>query len=176
MSMTNEHHNDEKLGPQASQLYLLALGLANSTAGFYKKKGAGHGDHATNQFMAALREIVKQQLGKDFSEAPACKGTKCAFDFYLPDERTVVEVALSLRNPTSEFERDIFKCLLASDVGLAIDTLLFICKPGGIARLEAASSRRIRELVKDKFGLRITTLELVPNYDLLRSLRAKSGQ
>ena len=151
------------LGKNAMKLYLGALHLANSTPGFYDKKGAGPGDHATNNFMKALRKGAEGALGRDYSEKSVCKTTKHAFDFYIPEERTVIEVALSLRNSGSEFERDIFKCLIAREDGALIDFLFFISKPGAMARHEAAGSKRIMKLVKQQFGLEVIIFELMPN-------------
>src|SRR6266849_9637878 len=37
---------------------------------------------------------------------------------------------LGLRNPNSEVERDVFKCLLAQEGGCAIKRLWFFAKPG----------------------------------------------
>jgi hypothetical protein len=166
---------DIQLGRTASQVFFLALGLANQTPDFYSVKGAGAGDHATNAYMKTLRKMIKDVLGKDCSEKAACKGTKYAFDFYIEDERTAIEVALSLHNPTSEYERDIFKCMLAKDGGLPVDTLLFISKPGALKRHDAAGSRRIRALVQEKFGLRIEILELLPGYDVAKELKARAS-
>lgn len=144
-------------------LYMLAIRLANSTPGFYDIKNAGAGDHASNQYMKNLRILAKETFGCDMSEKRVCKDTKHAFDFYIPEEGTVVEVALSLRNPTSEYERDIFKCLLAREDGLSIESLLFISKPGAMARHDAAGSKRIRDLVLKHFGVWVDIMELLPN-------------
>ena len=56
---------------------------------------------------------AKDIFRTDFSVKKACRGARYCFDFYFPDERTAVEIALGLHNPISEYERDIFKCLLA---------------------------------------------------------------
>jgi hypothetical protein len=86
-------------------LYILALILANKTPDFYKVKGAGIGDRASNEFMKNLRQLAKSHFGSDFSEMRVCKDTKHAFDFYIPEEGSVIEVALSLHNPASEYEK-----------------------------------------------------------------------
>lgn len=146
-------------------LYMLALNLANSTPDFYKVKNAGFGDHASNQFMKNLRQLAKSTFGSDFSERKVCKDTKHAFDFYIPDEGSVIEIALSLHNPASEYEKDILKCLLAKEDGMEVRSLLFIAKPGAFARHEAAGSRRIRELVLKHFGVWVDILDLLPAAD-----------
>src|SRR5215471_10657784 len=128
-------------GQKTMTLYMLATGLANKTSDFYKVKNAGAGDHASNQFMKNLRELARMAFGTDYSEKNVCKDTKHAFDFYIPEESSIIEIALSLHNPGSEYEKDIFKCLLAREEGLKIDRLLFIAKPGGYLRHEAAGSK-----------------------------------
>ena|SRR5579859_7738989 len=144
-------------------VYMLAIRLANSTPGFYDIKNAGAGDHASNQYMKDLRALAKETFGCDLSEKRVCKDTKHAFDFYIPEEATAIEVALSLRNPTSEYERGIFKCLLAREDGLPIRSLVFISKPGALSRHEAAGSRPIRDLVMKHFGVWVDIMELLPN-------------
>jgi hypothetical protein len=152
----------QQWGIQAMMLYMLAINLANRTPDFYKIKNAGLGDHASNQFMKNLRQLAKDHFGSDFSEKRVCKDTRHAFDFYIPEEGSAIEIALSLRNPLSEYEKDIFKCLLAKEDGLKINSLLFITKPGGMLRHEAAGSKRIRELVLKRFGVWVDILELLP--------------
>jgi hypothetical protein len=152
-------------GRKAMMLYMLAIKLANGTPDFYKVKNAGFGDHASNVFMKNLRQLAMNTFGSDFSEKRACKDTKHAFDFYIPDEGSVVEIALSLHNPASEYEKDIFKCILAKEDGLTVNSLLFITKPRAMLRHEAAGSRRIRELVMKRFGIWVDILELLPAAD-----------
>jgi hypothetical protein len=82
--------------------------------------------------------------------------------FTSPEEGSVIEVALSLHNPASEYEKDIFKCLLAKEDGLVINSLLFISKPGAMTRHDAPGSKRIRELVWRCFGVWVDILELLP--------------
>src|SRR5713226_1067599 len=98
-----------------SKLFLLAQAIATGTPGFFDIKGPGAGDKASNVFMTRLRTAAKELFGCDYSEKRACSSAKFAFDFYFPDAETAVEVALSLRNSSSEYERDILKCLLSID-------------------------------------------------------------
>jgi hypothetical protein len=149
-------------GQKAMTLYLLAVGLANRTPDFYKVKNAGLGDRASNEFMKSLRQLAKSAFGLDFSEKKVCKDTKHAFDFYIPEEASVVEIALSLHNPASEYEKDIFKCLLAREEGLEVKSLLFVAKPGAMVRHDAAGSKSIRELVWKHFAVWVDILELLP--------------
>jgi len=146
--------------PKESKLFLLAQAIATSTPRFFEIKGAGDGDKASNAFMNRLREAARDLFGHDLSEKRVCGNAKFAFDFYFPDESTAVEVALSLRNPSSEYERDIFKCLLAIEEGCQIRWLVFITKPGGHYRLQSPGAQAIASYVKKKCGLEIEIREL----------------
>ena len=173
MEMPSQEH---KWGYHAMMLYMLAINLANRTPDFYKIKNAGPGNLASNQFMKNLRQLAKNHFGSDFSEKKVCKDTRHAFDFYIPDEGSVIEIALSLHNPGSEYEKDIFKCLLAKEDGLSINSVLFIAKPGAMLRHEAAGSKRIRELVLKHFGVWVDILELLPGADVEKVIeKLKSG-
>jgi hypothetical protein len=149
----------------AARLFVAAQKIAEQTPDFFKTKGPGAGDHASLVFMAHLRKISKEIFGsKCISEHKVCEGTAFVVDFYFPDDATVVEIALSLDKPISEYERDIFKCLLARDKGCAVKKLLFIAKPGGHRKNNAPGPKAISRFVREKFGLEVEILELRP-YD-----------
>jgi hypothetical protein len=95
----------------ASQLLGLARNLAATDAEFHVALGAGAGDHRTNKFMRELRKLAAVEFGEDFSERKICGDTAQAVDFYFPSEATIVEVALGLPNPQTEFEKDVLKDL-----------------------------------------------------------------
>lgn len=156
------NNQEQQWGFKAIQLYFLAISLANKTPDFYKVKGPGLGNHASKAFTEGLRQLAKDMFGSDFSEKKVCKDTKHAFDFYIPNEGSVIEIAFSLHNSLSEYEKDIFKCLLAKEEGLNITSLLFIAKPGAIGRHEAAGSKRIRELVWKHFRVWVDIMEILP--------------
>lgn len=106
--------------PRVAKLFLAAQKIAWQTPDFFQKKGPGHGDRANAQFMSSLRQVAQGLFGCDLSEKRACRAANFRLDFYFPEERTAVEFAFGLCNPMSEFERDIFKCLLAQDEGLPV--------------------------------------------------------
>jgi len=151
------------IGDQVSRLYLLAQGIAARTPNFFDSKGPGAGDKANGQFMELLRTAAKEIFKADFSEKKACRGARYCFDFYFPNEGIAVEVALSLHNPVSEYERDIFKCLLAREEGIEVTQLIFIARPGALSRQGAPGPRKIAALVERLFGLCIDILELEPS-------------
>jgi hypothetical protein len=172
--------------PKESKLFLLAQAIASGTPAFFEIKGPGIGDNASNVFMNQLRTAARRLFRQDYSERRVCGYAKFAFDFYFPDEATAVEVALSLRNPSSEYERDIFKCLLAIDTGCEIRQLVFITKPGGHYRQQVAGASAIAGYVERKFGINIeirelcdaaldvaTAVEYVARHQVLGSLRLR---
>ena len=102
---------------KTKELLHIAQQIADERPSFFDIKGAGKGDKDTNSFMAELRSPAKSSFGKDFSEKRICGDTNLTVDFFLPDEGTIIEIALSLRNPNSEFEHDILKAIMAKEGG-----------------------------------------------------------
>lgn len=154
---------EEELPEAVARLFLLAQGLAEQTPSFFDVKGPGAGDRAALEFMETLRKIAGEMFGPSCKhEHKVCAGAGFALDFYFTDEATAVEIALSLDKPVSEYERDIFKCLLAKDEGHAVTRLLFITKPGSLKRNNAPGPRAIASWVKEKFDLEIQILEMHP--------------
>jgi D-alanyl-D-alanine dipeptidase len=145
---------------KAERLVFLARAIARRTPGFTETKGAGRGDEATAAFMKNLRKVAKATFGCDYSEAKLCGSTNLAVDFYFPDERTVVEIAFGLRNPNSEYERDIFKCLMAKSSGFAVDRLLFVSKPGAEKQQSSPGQKAIADYVKERCDLTIEIDEI----------------
>src|SRR5437773_1483589 len=119
---------------RADQLAAIAQSLVDAWPNFFQKKGAGAGDLDTNAFMKELRSRAATALREDFGEGRICGDNKLAPDYYFPDETTIVEVAMGLRNPSSEFERDILKAIMAQEAGHPVSRLLFLSKPGAVAR------------------------------------------
>ena len=90
---------------KAERLFLLAQKIAERTPGFFEIKGPGHGDRAALEFMRSLRDTAKGLFGQDFSEKKVSEGANFSIDFYIEDEATAIEVALSLHQPLTEYER-----------------------------------------------------------------------
>ncbi len=98
---------------QTATLIAVASRIAAGTPGFQEVRGPGAGDQSTQAFMRQLRAEVLDSLGQDFTEKKICGDNAFAVDFYFPDEATIVEVALGLPNPNTEFEKDVLKALMA---------------------------------------------------------------
>jgi hypothetical protein len=145
---------------KTAELIRMARHLASSTPEFHSIKGAGKGDHATAAYMRELRKLAHDTFGSDYSEKKISGTTNFAVDFWLPDEMTIVEIALTLKNSASEFHKDIFKALLALDSGAHVRRLVFISKPGAIKRHSEPASMAITKWLKEKHGIEMTIFEL----------------
>ncbi len=154
-----------RLGVKAARLIQEAQRIAERTQDFFKTKGAGAGDLATNAFMNGLRQAARQAFDCNFSEAKICGKNNFTLDFYFPDEETAVEFAFSLSKPISEFERDIFKCLLAQHNGQIVRKLVLVGKPGALKRIASPGPRAIIEWVRSQHSLDVQVRELLPPDD-----------
>ncbi len=145
---------------KSETLLLHAQELAEHFPVFFEKKGPGTGDRATASYMRSLRGLALDIFGFDYSETPACGSAGFRFDYYFPDEAVVVEFAFGLHNPISEFERDVFKCLLALEDGRAVRKLWLVGKTGAIPRLGAPAPKAIVAFVKKRYDLSVEVMEL----------------
>jgi hypothetical protein len=142
-------------------LLLIAQRLAEQTPDFFVALGEGAGNHRSNKFMVDLRQRAALAFGRDYSEAPVCGHNKLAVDFYFPEEGTVVEIAGMLSAPNSEYEKDVFKCLLAQECGEKVRKLVFIAKPGAAKVQGQAGRSAVADFVQRRFNIEIVVEELV---------------
>jgi len=146
----------------ADQLADLAQSLVDEWPNFFQKKGAGAGDRDTNAFMKELRARAKVALGRDFGEGQICGNNKLAPDYYFPDEATIVEIAMGLRNPSSEFERDILKAIMAQEAGNHVSRLLFLSKPGAVARCSQPGLQAFTDWALRAYKIVVEVREFTP--------------
>jgi len=146
---------------KAERLLLIAQAIADETPNFFVAIGEGAGNLRSNAFMNELQRRAQSTFGRNYSEAKLCGDNKLAVDFYFPEEETVVEVAGMLSAPNSEYEKDIFKCLLAQEKGATIHKLMFIAKPGAAKVQNQPGRVAIARFVFNRFDLQITVEELV---------------
>jgi hypothetical protein len=144
----------------ASRLLELARKLATADAEFHIALGAGAGDHRTNKFMRELRKVAAAEFGEDFSERKICGDTAQAVDFYFPSEATIVEVALGLPNPQTEFEKDVLKAVMAQEMGNPVRRLVFISRPGAAKKCAQPGRSGVVRWAASKHGLTVEVLEL----------------
>jgi hypothetical protein len=145
---------------KSQQIIAIARDVAASTPDFHRVKGPGVGDKANHSFMAELRKRVKDTLGDDYSEKKISGDIKAAVDFYIPDEKTIIEIALTLKVPLSEFHKDIFKALLAKDSGVDVEHLVFVAKPGAQKRHQAPASQAVIRWLKKYYSISVTIEEM----------------
>ncbi len=114
------------------------------------------------EFIRRLEKEVQKELRGVLIEEPLSSFSRATFNFYLPSTSTAVEIALPLWESDSEFERDLFKCLLASDEGKPVDRLVFIGCKGTKITSELPCRQAILRYVLDKYGLAVSMMELSP--------------
>ena len=130
----------------ADEIIDLAQGIAAKTPGFLDRKGPGKdkGNGATNAFLTELNSAVSERWPTAcVQQDQSFSGAKYSFDFFIPSEQAAVEIALSLRNVVTEFEKDIFKAILAKDSGKGLRRLILVGKHGAVKRLAGAGPRAI---------------------------------
>jgi hypothetical protein len=147
---------------RAEQLVKIAQSLVDEWPNFFLKKGAGPGDLDTNAFMIELRSRAATVLGEDFGERRICGDNKLAPDYYFPDETTIVEVAMGLRNPSSEFERDILKAIMGQEAGNPVTRLLFLSKPGALNRCSQPGLRAFTDWARRAHNITVEVREFTP--------------
>ena len=143
-----------------TRLLALAREIAGANAEFQQVKGPGAGDHATGAFMQELRDRAGRTFGADYSERKLCGETSFAVDFCFPEEETIVEVALGLPNPGSEFEKDILKAVIAQDSGFRVRKLFFISRAGAAKKCSQPGRTLAKEWALAKHELVVEVHEL----------------
>jgi hypothetical protein len=148
----------------------IARGIAAENPDFQAILGPGVGDRATGEFMRRLRASAIDEFGNDYSEKKLCGDTSLAVDFYFLEEQTIVEVALGLPNPGSEFEKDVLKALMAQECGQPVRRLKFISRPGAKKKCAQPGRSAVIAWAKAKHDLTIEVDEL-PGQPRLRVRR-----
>ena len=156
-----------------AKLIELAQDLAAMNPEFQAVLGPGVGDKATGEFMRGLRERASVHFGNDYSEKQICGQNALSVDFYFPEEQTIVEVALGLPNPATEFEKDVLKAIMAQETGQAVIRLVFISRAGAVKKCSQPGRSAVKAWAKSKHGLSIEVHDL-PGEPRMRKRRRKS--
>jgi hypothetical protein len=143
-----------------AKLIELAQDLAATNLEFQAVLGPGDGDKATGEFMRRLRERASVHFGSDYSEKQICGQNALSVDFYFPEEQTIVEVALGLPNPATEFEKDVLKAIMAQETGQSVIRLVFISRAGGAKKCSQPGRSAVKAWAKSKHGLAIEVHDL----------------
>lgn len=144
----------------AERLLGLAQELVTNDPDFFTVKGPGKGNRATNVFIKELRKRAQVEFGHDFAEQEICGDNGFRVDYYFPSEATIVEVALGLPKPKTEFERDVFKAIMAKEAGHSVERLVFISKPGAQKKCSQPGRDAIRAWLLRNHGIKIEVHEL----------------
>lgn len=145
---------------KAKILFTLARDLALATEGFFDTKGPGKGNHSTNNFIAKLGELATREFGEDFSERNICGENSLAVDFYFPDEATIVEIALGIRNPNTEYEKDILKAVMSKRLDNNVNKLVLIAKPGGQKKCNQPGRLAVKKWLGDVYSIELEVWDL----------------
>jgi hypothetical protein len=142
------------------RLLALAREVASEDEDFQTVLGPGEGDRRTQRFMRQLQERAVHLFDADYAERKVCGETSLSVDFYFPDEQTIVEVALGLPNPGSEFEKDVLKAIMAQEYGIEVRRLFFISRPGSAKKCAQPGRAAVKQWAHSKHKLRIEIHEL----------------
>jgi hypothetical protein len=148
----------------ARQIFHLAQQLARRTPDFQQRVGPGKhaGNGVTTAFLNSLDTAVVDNWPTQVRlQEPVAPGVKYSFDYFIPSEETVVEIALSLRNIVTEFEKDIFKAILARDAGKAVTRLVLIGKAGSVKRQNCSGPNAIKKWVATACAITVEVKELL---------------
>jgi len=142
------------------ELVRAARELAADYDDFRAVRGPGVGNRRTNDFMERLGRRATKLFGEGVRERRLCGENALAVDFYFDEEATIVEVALGLPNPASEFEKDILKAIMAQANGVVVHRLVFVSRPGAKKKCDQPGRRVISEWLARSHGIRIEVHEL----------------
>jgi len=153
--------------PHTDKLIELAQTLVDEWPGFFEKKGPGEGDDDTKAYMDELQRRAIAAFGRDYAQKMICGDTRHSVDFHFPEDQTIVEIAMGLRNPNCEYELDILKAVMAKDVGHDIKRLLFLTKPGGRRKCLAPGRLAIALWLDRHYSIRIEIVEFSQTAELI---------
>ena len=151
--------------PISDQIFKIAQQIAHRTIGFHDRVGPGKdaGDGVTERFLIELTREVISQFTATTCRIQRAGCTPCEVflhDYFIPSEETAVEIALSLRNIVTEFEKDIFKAILANESGKRVSKLVLIGKDGSVKRQNGTGPNAIKAWVKQHCLIEIEVREL----------------
>ena len=144
---------------QVSTVLDLAQNLAVAHPALFLIQGPGRGDRVTAAYIKALRNAAAERLGRDFAECSLTSSHGARVDYWFPEERTILEIAFGLRNPLSEFERDVLKAVMARAAGVSVEHLVLLAKPGAHSRLKAPWFRAVIRWARSQ-GITVHVREL----------------
>ena len=88
-----------------------------------------------------------------------CGDNSLAVDFYFPDDGIIVEIALGLKNPNTEYEKDILKAVMAKSLGYKVNKLIFFTKSGGRKKCEQPGRQAVKEWLKETHQIEVEVID-----------------
>lgn len=154
-----------RVASKVDLVYAVANRQATKDPDFHAVLGPGSGDGRTKRFMllvnlGVIRAVCTSNNVPSPAEQKICGKNSLEVDFYFPDEATIVEIALGLPNPGSEFEKDILKALMAKELGHKVDRLVFISRPGAAKKCQQPGRAAMIDWAREKHGLWIEVRDL----------------
>jgi hypothetical protein len=145
---------------KTDQLIALVRELAEKQQGFIDVLGPGAGNDRANSFTAQLIREAEAVLGANYAEFRYCEDQSARYDFYIPEEQTVIEVAWGLPNPNSEFEKDLLKALIGREHGHVVDRLVLISRPGAVQKCRQPGRQAAIRWVERHHKLEVQVVEV----------------
>jgi hypothetical protein len=114
---------------------------------------------AVREFESRLGSVIDKKLGPNLCQQEIHGSCGFKVDFYVREEKTIVELECSLSNAHNNFERDIFKALLARG---AVSRLVLVGNPGSMKRLKEPGPSAIKDWAEEQHHLSVQVVEMGP--------------
>jgi hypothetical protein len=137
--------------------------LAQEVTGAYdllNAQRAGSGNSYTREVVDHLKGVVTEEFGPGLVNQFLCKANRQCVDFWIEEERAIVELEYCLESADPQLEKMVFKALLAQDAGRVVENLILIGGPGAVRRWQALTPRSIMNWLQERHGIRLLLWEL----------------
>ena len=157
VSWTPPEVPDGDIDSMAEQLVTLARTLVADWPRVFPMLRPSIARHGIAAFKAELRSRAFTAFCVDYAGKPI-PGGGLPVDYLMGS--TVVEVALNLRDPNSEFERSIIKVLMTQCELHTVTHLLFLAKTGARARCDIPARKAVVAWAEREYGVHVEVREL----------------
>lgn len=126
----------------------------------YKARRAGGGTPYINEVLNHLKRRVSEELGSETVNRFLSGQNHQPVDFWVEDERAIVEMEFDIFSSPPILEKEIFKALLAKDAGIDVRYLIIIGDPGSALLSRAPTSSSVIEWVGRYHQIMVQVWEL----------------
>ncbi len=144
---------------KAGRIFQLAQEGADAY-GMYKARRAGGGTPYINEVLNHLKLRVSQEFGAETVNRFLGRKNHQPVDFWLEDERAIVEMEFDIFSSPPILEKEIFKALLAKDAGTDVRHLILIGDPGSALLSQAPTPSSVIEWVERNHQIKVQIWEL----------------